>query len=110
MKELRQKIFDKNANRCAWCGAEHDTLIYRENNKVHELPEGHEADALAEIYKVVHVKLRMAYLDHDYENTELNNLVTLCQKCHSNHEIKKRVSSSKYGRNYKINQLTLFKK
>lgn len=64
------------------------------------------------------VVLTTAHMDHDKTNNVYhkkdanyprNNLRHLCQRCHLAHDINQHVMNRKYGRNWKRDQLNLFK-
>lgn len=98
----------KSGNKCAWCKAPDKELIYRDNYTVYVLPEGQEGEALATFYKTTFISLRLAFIDNNLHNTEKNNLIMLCQKCHATHDKKKQTRSKRYGKNYKRDQYKLF--
>lgn len=92
-------------NKCEWCRAPNNTLIYRphEDKSKWELwPEGMASEALnVDGCKAIKVVLTVAHLDHDKTNNRFKNLAALCQRCHLRHDIKHHMANRKYGRKHK---------
>lgn len=80
--------FKRAKNRCEWCGAE--------NYKPHPVTGS----------KVI---LTVAHIDRDKDNNKFDNLAALCQRCHLNHDRSDHINNRKYGREWKKNQLSIFK-
>lgn len=97
--------FDRAQNKCEWCGAPNNTLIYRphaDKIKWELWPEGMASEALnVDGYKGTVVVLTVAHIDHDKTNNDYKNLAALCQRCHLKHDIKHHAFNRKYGRETK---------
>ena len=77
-KKISQRIrFERAKGICEWCGAE--------NYKPHPKTKS----------KVI---LTVAHLDHQPENNNDDNLAALCQRCHNNYDMRKRISNRKINR------------
>ncbi|AWW31860.1 hypothetical protein DN752_17930 [Echinicola strongylocentroti] len=81
--------FHRAKNKCEWCGAE--------NYQPH--PDTGS--------KVI---LTVAHLDQNRDNNAFSNLAALCQRCHLNHDRPHHINNRRFGRNWKRDQLNLFKK
>lgn len=97
--------------RCEWCGAPNHTHIVRAAALYHKPVEyaGLWKTVPVGDYKVVEptfpdatrVVLTTAHLDRDKTNNALDNLASLCQRCHLNHDRwAQHLPNRKYGRGH----------
>ena len=103
--------YRRAGNCCEICQVPNGALIYRpgKNKAVWELlPEGSQADAIAQFHRVSKVTLTVAHLDHDKHNNRFTNLKALCNRCHLVHDAKQHQWSRKYGRKTKYLNGKLF--
>lgn len=107
---IRRLILKRDKYCCAWCGAPQYAFIYRtgKNEDWEYAPEGHMVDEMHSFgYKVTKIILTIAHIDHNKDNNRFENLASLCQRCHLNHDRKQHAFNRKYGRNWKRNQTKL---
>jgi hypothetical protein len=130
LSEIRPRILKRANYCCEECGVPHAAFIYRINpsadgkdwvfmsystpdiKNLNEfflttptiLPEG------VVPVKVVKIILTIAHLDHDHEkwNVGDDRLKALCQRCHLKLDLPHHINNRRYGRNWKINQTSLF--
>jgi len=108
--------FKRANNKCEKCGVKNYSFIRRTVDSWSYVPdsdimdfhdEGWTNRDIAKEIGCTYVVLTVAHLDHDITNNHFSNLEALCQKCHLNHDQKHHVNNRKYGRDYKLSQLTL---
>lgn len=91
-KEISRGIRERDGWKCVWCGLANGVVGYRERGRFVQLADcrencGMEIDAAIEDgYKVIVIVLTVAHLDHNPQNCDPSNLVSLCQKCHLNYD------------------------
>ena len=95
--EIRPSILKRANNCCENCGVKNYDTGFRGNdgsfyndNFILQQFELHGIDMfdgfINEKSKRFKIVLTVAHLDHDVNNNDLNNLKSLCQKCHLNHD------------------------
>ena len=82
--EIRQRILERERNRCKWCRVENHS--YREGARI---------------------VLTVAHLDHDPQNNTDANLAALCQRCHLGHDRLLHMLHARQTRERKTGQLRL---
>lgn len=108
--------------RCEWCGVENHSWICRMEKPLQVavvrigglngvdkyVPHGDYLPAAKGVRGAVRIILSTAHLDRDLKNNALDNLASLCQRCHLNHDRKaQHIPNRAYGR-YHSRQPKLF--
>lgn len=87
-KQIRKDILQRANNKCEFCGVDNYSEGYRDKdgNFIKSIGMQQEADAL-DGEKIIQIVLSIAFLDHNPQNNDYNNLRALCQRCHLRHDI-----------------------
>ena len=86
---IRPAILKRDGYCCKRCGIRHKSRVTATKSGTYK-----ELDSFEEIYemtlgkKVFTLYLNVAHLDHNKENNEPENLLTLCPKCHAKNDAK----------------------
>jgi len=106
--EIRPSVLERDGYCCQKCNVPNHAIIYREKKNPfiwHLWPEGMESESLnIDGYKAVKVVLTIAHINHNHNDSDINNLAALCQRCHLKLDIHQHQDNRKYGRNWKKNQ------
>lgn len=127
--EIRPRILKRAGNKCERCNAVNHSLVFRGvlngievyqniEGEIFSYPDGSYlgADVYAEIepisgdpsQKAVKIVLTIAHLDHNIENNKDENLASLCQKCHVNHDKEHHLENARKTREKKKGLVNLF--
>jgi len=114
--------FKRAGNRCEACGLVNQSIIKRLGRGDWRTPTETEWDAYKVLLKkhgksskalklagLTRVILTVAHLDHNKQNNRFGNLKAWCQSCHLWHDREHHAKNRKFGREWKKNQLGLFK-
>lgn len=88
---IRPDILKRDDFHCKKCGVKHrQHYINRGKNvKVH-IPPDRVTTYKDAGYKVQQVFLQIAHLDHDIQNNDYSNLLSMCPTCHNRYDAKNR--------------------
>lgn len=84
---IRPQVLQRDQYKCRHCGIKHKTRVYKDSrNNYVECDKFIEQWAVNNGKKVFTLYLQVAHLDHNKENNELINLLSLCPKCHGKYD------------------------
>jgi hypothetical protein len=80
---IRPQILKRDNYKCRHCGVRHKAKVYRmSNNQYHECDEFEYQWAKANNKKPFQLFLNVCHVDHDKNNNDQSNLISLCPRCH----------------------------
>lgn len=113
-KQTRQRILERENNKCKFCDVPNYEIIYRPikgNMKWEIAPEGMICESdLFDGVKFTKIILTIAHLDHDKLNHQVSDdrLAALCQRCDLLYDMDHHVSNRKANKLNKLNHPKLF--
>lgn len=81
---VRPQILKRDNYKCVRCGVRHKAKVYLDSSKNYiEVDNFTEQWAIARGFKVQTIYLNVCHLDHNKENNDPSNLVSMCPRDHS---------------------------
>lgn len=80
---IRPEILKRDHYKCRHCHVQHKAMVYKlTNGKYHECDDFEYSWAKANNKKPFRLFLNVCHIDHDKNNNEHDNLMSLCPACH----------------------------
>lgn len=93
-KEIRAAVMARAEHRCEFCGLEQYAQGYRTIDGVFMGADECLNSKELEGHRIIRIVLTVAHLDHDTANSDMGNLVLLCQQCHNRYDAKHRAKNA----------------
>lgn len=85
--EIVDAVRERSGDRCEGCGLKNGISGYRDIfGQFHEIIPSDLEGMLSDGCHLITIVLTTAHLDHNPENSDMNNLRHYCQKCHNGHD------------------------
>ena len=95
-REIRARVLARAGNKCENCGAPNGETVYRDFRSI--LWWRDDEPDQEEDYRLVHVVLTVAHLDHDTTHNDLENLKAWCQRCHLRYDAQQHARNARNTR------------
>ena len=112
-KDIVKQIKERANDKCEFCGLENYSVGFRVKDKFFKIENSMQGetdtfDFESEGYKPIRIVLTVAYVDHNPQNNDFENLKALCQQCHLRLDAFQHMETRRRNKNKFQLQLNIF--